>query len=74
MRPEASASGRLTLYRAERLPDRWARAAVLLDGMAVSDATLLEQGGRFWLFRDGPYRMAANGRPTARWFLHGFCA
>jgi hypothetical protein len=56
MLPEASASGRLTLYRAERFPDRWARAAVLLDGMAVSDATLLEQGGRFWLFatdRDG---------------------
>jgi hypothetical protein len=56
MLPEASASGRLTLYRAERFPDRWVPAAVLLDGMAVSDATLLEQGGRFWLFatdRDG---------------------
>ena len=33
-----------------------------------------DDGGRFWLFRDGPYRRAANGRPTARWFLHGFCA
>jgi protein ImuB len=33
-----------------------------------------DDGGRFWLFRDGPYTMAANGRPTARWFLHGFCA
>ena len=33
-----------------------------------------DDGGRFWLFRDGPYRMAANGRQTARWFLHGFCA
>jgi protein ImuB len=31
-------------------------------------------GGRFWLFRDGPYTTAANGQPTARWFLHGFCA
>ncbi len=33
-----------------------------------------DDGGRFWLFRDGPYAPAANGRPTARWFLHGFCA
>ncbi|WP_422000698.1 DNA polymerase Y family protein [Reyranella sp.] len=33
-----------------------------------------DDGGRFWLFRDGPYAVAGNGRPTARWFLHGFCA
>jgi hypothetical protein len=56
MLPEASAGNRLTLYRAERFPDRWAREAILLDGMAISDATLLEEGGRLWLFatdRDG---------------------
>ncbi|MGN6469506.1 MAG: glucosamine inositolphosphorylceramide transferase family protein [Rhizobiaceae bacterium] len=56
MLPEASASHRLTLYRAERFPDRWTPEAVLVDGMAVSDATLLEQGGQLWLFatdRDG---------------------
>ena len=33
-----------------------------------------DDGGRFWLFRDGPYALAVNGQPTARWFLHGFCA
>ena len=33
-----------------------------------------DDGGRFWLFRDGPYQLAANGQLTARWFLHGFCA
>jgi protein ImuB len=33
-----------------------------------------DDGGRFWLFRDGAYKVAANGQPTARWFLHGFCA
>jgi hypothetical protein len=56
MLPEASASGQLTLYRAERFPDRWTAEAVLVDGMAISDATLLEHGGRLWLFatdRDG---------------------
>jgi len=56
MLPEASASNRLTLYRAERFPDRWLPEAILLDGMAVSDATLLEHDGQLWLFatdRDG---------------------
>lgn len=55
MLPEASASGRLTLYRAMEFPDRWAAEAVLLEG-EVSDATLLDHGGRLWLFatvRDG---------------------
>lgn len=33
-----------------------------------------DDGGRFWLFRDGHYGASANGAATARWFLHGFCA
>jgi hypothetical protein len=56
MLPEASASNRLTLYRAERFPDCWVPEAVLIDGMAISDGTLLEHDGRSWLFatwRDG---------------------
>lgn len=55
MLPEGSGSGKLTLYRAERFPDRWVPAAVLLKG-AISDATLLEHDGHYWLFatdRDG---------------------
>ncbi len=55
MLPEASASGRLTLYRAIDFPDRWHAEAVLLEG-EISDATLLEHGGALWLFatsRDG---------------------
>src|SRR5690606_8873232 len=55
MLPEASASGRLTLYRAVDFPDRWRAEADLLEG-EISDATLLEQDGRLWLFatsRDG---------------------
>ncbi|MDN5926918.1 MAG: hypothetical protein L0I29_07585 [Hyphomicrobiales bacterium] len=50
MLPEASASNRLTLYRAERFPDRWVPEAILLDGMVISDATLFEYEGRLWLF------------------------
>jgi hypothetical protein len=55
MLPEASAGGGLTLYRAARYPDRWAAETVLLEG-EISDATLLEHGGSWWLFateRDG---------------------
>lgn len=55
MLPEASASGRLTLYRATAFPDRWSAEAVLIEG-EISDATLLEHDGLLWLFatdRDG---------------------
>jgi hypothetical protein len=55
MLPEGSASGRLTLYRAADFPHRWVAEATLLEG-EISDATLLEHGGRWWLFatvRDG---------------------
>lgn len=55
MLPEASASGRLTLYRAAEFPDKWRPAATLLEG-EISDATLLDHAGSLWLFatrRDG---------------------
>ena len=55
MLPEASAGGKLTLYRATDFPDRWRAEAVLVEG-EISDATLLDQGGALWLFatsRDG---------------------
>lgn len=66
----------------ERLADEWWRprpdgsrppaniVPPFRDYYRVED----DDGGRFWLFRDGAYTTAANGRPTARWFLHGFCA
>ncbi|WP_246691304.1 MULTISPECIES: hypothetical protein [unclassified Mesorhizobium] len=55
MLPEASASGKLTLYRASAFPDRWTADTVLVEG-EISDATLLEHDGLLWLFatdRDG---------------------
>ena len=56
MLPEASGGGNLTLYRCERFPDRWVRESVLVENRELSDATLLDHGGRLWLFatdRDG---------------------
>ncbi|MHA6643853.1 glucosamine inositolphosphorylceramide transferase family protein [Mesorhizobium sp. A623] len=55
MLPEGSAGGGLTLYRAAEFPRRWEAHSTLLEG-EISDATLLEHQGRWWLFatqRDG---------------------
>ncbi|AZO32727.1 hypothetical protein EJ071_12750 [Mesorhizobium sp. M1B.F.Ca.ET.045.04.1.1] len=55
MLPEASASGKLTLYRASGFPDGWVAETVLVEG-EISDATLFEHEGLLWLFatdRDG---------------------
>ncbi|MBL0901066.1 MAG: DNA polymerase Y family protein [Reyranella sp.] len=66
----------------ERIADEWWRPRPDGSRPPASDVPPVrdyyrvedDDGGRFWLFRDGPYRLAANGQPTARWFLHGFCA
>ena len=50
MIPESRNAERIELYRATRFPDGWTREAVLVDGVAASDATLIEHDGRFWLF------------------------
>lgn len=50
MIPESSAVRELVVYRAERFPDRWVRDSVLITDRDFNDATLLEAGGRFWLF------------------------
>ena len=59
----------------ERLADEWWRSRTngkyapansippARDYYRVED----DDGGRFWLFRDGPHN-------AAKWFLHGFCA
>ncbi|RWM30830.1 hypothetical protein [Mesorhizobium sp.] len=55
MLPEASASGKLTLYRASGFPGGWTAETVLVEG-EISDATLFEHEGMLWLFatdRDG---------------------
>lgn len=56
MLPESGSGDNLVLYRAERFPDRWVRHSVLLPDCEIFDATLLDHGGRLWLFasqRDG---------------------
>ncbi len=50
MMPESADVRRLELYRAAPFPERWELAGVLLEGVAVADATLIRHGGRYWLF------------------------
>jgi protein ImuB len=65
----------------ERLADEWWRPRSngrvmpaniippVRDYYRVED----DDGGRFWLFRDGPHNASAGGG-TTKWFLHGFYA
>ena len=48
MLPEAAASRGLDLYRAEQFPDRWVKAARILNE-PVHDATLFSHLGHFWI-------------------------
>lgn len=49
MLPEGHRSGKLTLYRAERFPDRWTPVQTLLDLPAI-DASPVQYGDRWWMF------------------------
>ncbi|MBV1704937.1 MAG: formyl transferase, partial [Hyphomicrobiales bacterium] len=49
MMPETSGARELRLYRATRFPDRWTLDRTLMSGISVSDATIIEDGGRHWL-------------------------
>ena len=56
MIPETVATNSLDLYRAVSFPDRWEKEATLLSGVELSDATLFEHDGRWWMLacvRDG---------------------
>ncbi len=50
MIPECSATGEVILYRCTRFPDRWERHATLLSGIELSDATVTQHDGRYYLF------------------------
>jgi glycosyltransferase involved in cell wall biosynthesis len=48
--PETVANRTVELYRAVEFPNHWVLDRVLLQDVTLTDATLLQQGGRFWLF------------------------
>ncbi|PBC06452.1 formyl transferase [Mesorhizobium sp. WSM3859] len=56
MVPESGANRSVDLYRATIFPGGWVKEATLVSDIVASDATLVEHGGRWWMFatvRDG---------------------
>jgi hypothetical protein len=80
MVPEKSVERRVDLYVCTAFPDRWERVMTLIDGMALSDSTLFEHRGLWWLFaavRKGRMRVNetlfaffADNPLTTRWTPH----
>jgi len=50
MIPETADAGEVRLYEAVEFPLRWRLAATLLANIQVSDPTVIQHGGRWWLF------------------------
>jgi hypothetical protein len=50
MIPETSAQRTIELYHCTRWPDRWEFMRNLMNGVYAVDSTLLEHGGRWWMF------------------------
>ncbi len=50
MIPESAAHGTIELYRCVHFPERWEFVKNLMSGVYVVDATLLQTGGKWWLF------------------------
>jgi hypothetical protein len=48
--PETCEAGEVSLYRAERFPDRWVKATTLIEGFAGIDSTLVRRNDRWWCF------------------------
>lgn len=68
MLPEGSVDGGVGVYRARRFPRGWELVDVLLPDRFVSDATLREIDGRWWLFAD----IAVDGTRVPSEELHLF--
>jgi hypothetical protein len=60
MIPETSENSTVELYRALEFPSRWTLEAVLIEGIAAVDSTLLRHDGRLWLFAN----VVSQGRTT----------
>lgn len=50
MIPESCSARTVDLYRATDFPGGWTKEASLLADITASDATLVQHGGRWWLF------------------------
>lgn len=79
--PESKGNRSVEAYRCARFPYDWEPAAVLMEDVAVVDSTLIEHGGRWWLFAnvvenegasswDELFLFSADSPLSARWTPH----
>ena len=61
MIPESAANRTVELYRAVKAPYEWELDRVLLEGVALVDATVVEIDGRWWMFAGAITRGGARG-------------
>jgi hypothetical protein len=69
MIPETTANRTVELWRAEVIPDRWSRHAVLLADIVAADATVFHDGRRWWMLAT-----VAGEKGSAGDALHGWYA
>ena len=80
MLPETAENGTVELYRCEELPSRWRLERVLLTNVRAYDATLWQQGDRWWMFvsiashgtdgNDELYLYSSAVTPLGPWIPH----
>lgn len=79
MIPESQRNNEIALYRARKFPDDWVRETPLLSGLPGAEASVIQHGGRWWMFftlvgpqaRDQRELHAAHAeRLTGPWRLH----
>lgn len=68
MIPESTAARTVELYRAERFPDRWERAATLLSDVIAADATVFHDGDRWWMFAATAERQSSDWDALSLWY------
>ena len=52
--PECVGARKQMIYRAVDFPSNWAHHSDVFEGIATCDATIVEYGGRFWMFCTQP--------------------
>jgi hypothetical protein len=50
MIPESSQARRISLYRSDGFPSKWVREADLIENIDASDASVVQFGGKWWIF------------------------
>lgn len=65
---ETSQARRIDLFRAAPYPTRWTYEATLVEDVCASDATLVEDAGRWWLFASVRDRAGSHSDALHLWY------